>query len=139
MKKLILIIITLIGITLSINAEPYKPYPILLVHGIGSNSGTWGAPTIFRSDSIPEDSLRADHTYDHFLDYMHPYVWMLDTLGYDTTFTIPGGVPGHPEPDDAYPNKTFLEVERSVLRESCFYERNGELLPKNIKKTFDIL
>jgi hypothetical protein len=129
---------------LASSAEPYKPYPVIFVHGLGSSSASWGAPTILRSDSIPKDSIISGHTYDRFLDYMHPYAiawheYEEDYLGIPPTYTIPGGVPGHPEPDDAYPNKTFLEVERSVLRESCFCERNGELLPKNIKKTFDIL
>ena len=109
MRRYTFLILLFLGFVVVLQAEPYKPYPIIFVHGLGSSSGAWGAPTINRSDSIPQSSIESGHTYDHFLDYMHPYVWMLDTLGYDTTYTIPGGIPGWPK-DPAYPNKTFLEV-----------------------------
>ena len=29
-------------ISLILFSAPYKPYPILFVHGLGSNSKTWG-------------------------------------------------------------------------------------------------
>jgi len=86
------------------SAEPYKPYPILLIHGINSNSGTWGANTENRSDSIPADSVQdksSDYpTYAYFLGYMNPYAVAWKSV--DGSYTIPG--------DDAFPNKTFLEV-----------------------------
>jgi len=105
---LILLFFCFIGV---LKSEPYKPYPILFVHGINSGSGTWGAEVENREegDWISADKVDSFSTYYHFLRYMHPYVWMLDTLGYDTTYTIPGGISGWPK-DDAYPNKTFLEV-----------------------------
>jgi hypothetical protein len=89
---------------LSLSAEPYRVYPILFVHGINSGSGTWGANTENRSDSIPADSVQSKSsdypTYAYFLEYMYPYVeaWWK----FDETYTKPG--------DPAYPNKTFLEV-----------------------------
>ena len=97
----ILIILLFVVFNLTLSAVPYKPYPILLVHGIGSNSGTWGAPTILRSDSIPEDSIRTDHTYSHFLDYMNTYA--IEWWKIDKSYT-------HPDFSPAYPNKTFLEI-----------------------------
>jgi len=106
MKKAAFIILINFALLIEVKAEPYKPYPIIFVHGLGSSSATWGAEAYkegsMYTDSIDAGKLEPNHTYDHFLDYMNPYVWMLDTLGYDTTFTIPG--------EDAYPNKTFLEV-----------------------------
>jgi len=45
--------------TLALFGEPYKPKPILFIHGINSGSGTWGAPTENRKDSIPADSVSA--------------------------------------------------------------------------------
>ena len=100
-KRISIILIFLIFSIIVSNAEPYKPYPILLIHGIASNSGTWGAPTILRSDSIPEDSIKSGHTYDHFLDYMDPYV--IEWWKTDKSYT-------HPDSSPAYPNKTFLEI-----------------------------
>jgi hypothetical protein len=61
-------------LSIALSAEPYKPYPVIFVHGLGSSSASWGAATINRSDSIPKDSLESGHTYDHFLEYMDPYV-----------------------------------------------------------------
>lgn len=107
MKRFCFVFLMFIGVSIIGNAEPYKPYPILLVHGIASNSGTWGAPTILRSDSIPEDSIKSGHTYDHFLDYMTKYAWAWydweKEQGLKPTYT----------PSDTqvrFPNKTFLEV-----------------------------
>ena len=104
MKKYVFILIFL-ALIVSISAEtfPYKPYPILLIHGYASGSGTWGAPTRNRSDSIPLDSVLAhqDETYYHLLQYMNPYAivwWKIDK-----SYT-------HPDSSPAYPNKVFLEV-----------------------------
>jgi hypothetical protein len=47
-------------------------------------------------------------------------VWSWDTLGYDNTYTIPGGVTNYPYPDLAYPNKTFLEIVN-------FHDNNGSI------------
>jgi len=97
---------------LTLSAEPYKPYPILLIHGIASNSGTWGAPTILRSDSIPKDSIRSGNTYDHFLDYMTKYAykwydWEVEQ-SLEPSYTPDPGLPAPIGP--RFPNKTFLEV-----------------------------
>jgi len=99
-KKLFVIQLFSVSL-LTLSAEPYKPYPILLIHGIASNSGTWGAPTILSSDSIPKDSIISGHTYGHFLDHLNPYVIAWDAI--DESYT-------EDETDPAYPNKTFLEV-----------------------------
>jgi len=65
-------ILLLISIT-SLNAEPYKPKPILFIHGVGSNSRAWDAPSFqkpimlnghlrenFFTDSLLKDSIIAD-------------------------------------------------------------------------------
>jgi len=108
MQKILLKLFILFIVSISVTAEPYKPYPVIFVHGLGSSSASWGAPTILKSDSIPKDSIISGHTYDHFLDYMNPYAIVWDE--FDSTYTHPGGTPERPNPDPAYPNKTFLEV-----------------------------
>ncbi|MEO0293789.1 MAG: hypothetical protein ABIN61_06170, partial [candidate division WOR-3 bacterium] len=69
-KKSTIILIFLVFPIIA-KAEPYKPYPILFVHGLGAHSGTWGAGTyIFgdnRTDSLNLDSIPDGGTYDHFL------------------------------------------------------------------------
>jgi len=82
---------------IALNAEPYKPYPIIFVHGMGSNAGAWGLE--YSEDNWIKE-IEDDGTLDHFLDYMNTYVDAWEAV--DTTYTIPT--------DDAYPNKTFLEV-----------------------------
>ena len=64
-------------LSLALFSAPYKPYPILMIHGYRAGSGSWGAPTKNRSDSIPAESLKAhpDGTYEHFLPLMTPYAW----------------------------------------------------------------
>ncbi len=64
-------------LSLALFSAPYKPYPILFVHGYRAGSGSWGAPTKNRSDSIPADSVSAhlEGTYSHFLPLMTPYAW----------------------------------------------------------------
>ncbi|MEO0294371.1 MAG: hypothetical protein ABIN61_09195 [candidate division WOR-3 bacterium] len=119
-KKSTIILIFLVFPIIA-KAEPYKPYPILFVHGLGAHSGTWGAPTISRSDFIPKDSVRSDHTYDHFLDYMTPYA--IEWWRVDKSYT-------HPDSSPAYPNKTFLEGGNSLSVNRCPFsvkrKNNGE-------------
>jgi hypothetical protein len=44
MRKYILILLILLEVSIVIQAEPYKPYPILFIHGVGATSeGCWGA------------------------------------------------------------------------------------------------
>ncbi len=102
-KVFILQLFTVFVFTLS--AEPYKPYPVIFVHGLGSSSKTWGAEAHIEADMytdlIDAGKLVSGHTYDHFLDYMNPYAivwWKIDK-----SYT-------HPDSSPAYPNKTFLEV-----------------------------
>ena len=101
-------------------SEPYKPYPILFVHGLGSNSMCWGAKCkkVYRptygdsiySDSIVEwrENVLENPTYEHFLSLMQPYAIAWDAI--DPSYTHPGGTPDHPNPDPGYPNKCFLKV-----------------------------
>ena len=63
-------------ISLILFSAPYKPYPILFVHGLGSGSGCWGAsPDTLRSDWIYKDSIIDNSTMDNFLSLMKPYAW----------------------------------------------------------------
>ncbi|RKY64494.1 MAG: hypothetical protein DRQ02_11390 [Candidatus Latescibacterota bacterium] len=104
MKRCTFLLLLFFGLLLK--AEPYKPKPIIFIHGYTSNSGTWGAstkdPRNDRSEWICDDSVFAhpEGTYFHFLKYMNPYAIAWESI--DSTYTIPG--------EDAYPNKTFLEV-----------------------------
>jgi hypothetical protein len=118
--KKIFIIHLFVAFLLTLYAKPYKPYPILFVHGVNSGSGTWGAEVENRevSDSIPQSKLEDNSTYTHFLYYMTPcaiawHEYEEDYLEIPPTYTIPG--------EDAYPNKTFLEV---INFDEIYY--NGE-------------
>jgi sugar lactone lactonase YvrE len=112
MIKRVSIILVFLVFSVFMKAEPYKPYPILWVHGYADHSSTWGAETFEYEEGKFTDSIVSVNsypipTYAHFLDYMHPYAiewykYEKDYLGIPPTYTIPG--------EDAYPNKTFLEV-----------------------------
>jgi len=92
---------------INLSAEPYKPYPILFIHGYESHAKAWGvnayeslkAPHQL-TDSIKETGYNDVPTFERFLDYMNPYA--IEWKAVDDSYTIPG--------DPAYPNKTFLEV-----------------------------
>jgi hypothetical protein len=76
MKNFIVLSLILCGV-ISADVLPYKPKPILWVHGVGAGSGDWGAPTRNREDWIPAESIAAhpEGTYSHFLnDFMLPVV-----------------------------------------------------------------
>lgn len=110
--KNIFIIQLFTGFLLTLSAEPYKPYPILWVHGINSNSGTWGANAYEISDGKFNDSIvSVDHgdwpTFEQFLGLINPYVIEWDKV--DKSYTKPGDV-NDPPGEGTYPNKTFLEV-----------------------------
>jgi len=80
-KKILILLVLIFGLIVMANAEPYKPKPILFVHGIGSNSSSWGAstkdPNTDRSEWICKDSVFAhpEKAFAHFLPYMTPYAW----------------------------------------------------------------
>jgi hypothetical protein len=110
--KKVFILQLFILLSLTLFAEPYKPYPILFVHGIAANSEIcWGAGTYKEgnqwSDFMGKDSIETGSTYDHFLDYMTKYSW----AWYD--WEVEQGLPPSytfADTQSAYPNKTFLEV-----------------------------
>ncbi|RKZ18605.1 hypothetical protein DRQ17_03015 [bacterium] len=113
MKRFLLLFIFL---TLILLSAPYRPYPILFVHGLGSGSGCWGAsPDTLRSDWIYKDSIIDNSTMDNFLSLMKPYAW----AWYDwekeqypneiSTYT-PDTTVEEPSVKARYPNKSFLEV-----------------------------
>jgi len=93
---------------LIITGAPYKPYPIIFIHGLGSNSKCWGV----KCDTFPDSlwygdytdsivEIQSGHTYSHFLNYMIPMVEVWDEI--DPSYTD--------EPEEPnFPNKTFLEV-----------------------------
>jgi len=119
--------------TMSVWGRPYRPYPILLVHGRSGSSETWGVglPSpgmqekiladikIFKvgfayynpcPDTIIADSIERGSGYDKLLKYMIPYAWAWYNFG-DTTYTPDGEDPSLPPSVRArYPNKSFLEV-----------------------------
>jgi len=109
-KVFILQLFTVFMLTLS--AEPYKPYPILFIHGVGAASeGCWGAGVDTLGDGdeqqLSDWVTSWESTYSQFLDYVHPYVYAWwdyeNDLGLEPTYT-------RPEDIVRYPNKTFLEV-----------------------------
>jgi len=60
-------VILFVFASLVLLSEPYKPYPILFVHGMNANAGTWGVKVYkvgdVLTDSIkPVDSLDQTHT-----------------------------------------------------------------------------
>jgi len=93
---------------LIITGAPYKPYPIIFIHGLGSNSKCWGV----KCDTFPDSlwygdytdsivEIQSGHTYSHFLNYMIPIV--VEWWKIDKSYT-------HPDSSPNFPNKTFLEV-----------------------------
>jgi len=116
MKRYVLILIFLSVILYS---ALYKPYPIIFVHGTGSNSSTWGGGVYWmggqRTDSLNQDSIPENSTYGVFENYMKPYAWAwyewekeqypneIPTYTPDTTVE-------EPSVKARYPNKIFLEV-----------------------------
>ena len=77
MKRYVFIVF--LFIVLSINPAPYKPYPILFVHGMGSKSATWGAQVFEDENGNRTDSIKPEitdnSTFDNFLTLMKPYAW----------------------------------------------------------------
>ena len=97
-------------------AEPYKPYPILFVHGYGGSSKDFGVnPYKEIPDTICKDSIVDGETMDEIIPLMQPYAWVwyewekeqypneIPTYTPDTTVE-------EPSVKARYPNKIFLEV-----------------------------
>ena len=82
-KRLVLFLMLLISVNILINAEPYKPKPILFVHGLNGNSKCWGVSpdtiTIngkkIKSDSINKDSMINGKILPVCLEKLKPMVW----------------------------------------------------------------
>jgi hypothetical protein len=111
-RKVYLFSLLFLGIVsiLSSDVYPYKPSPILLIHGYNGNSKTWGVGAYMngeiRTDSIHPDSIESGSTYEHLLDYLNPIVQVWHD--YEVTHNLPVT---YTTPDMAtYPNKTFLEI-----------------------------
>jgi len=109
MRKYVFILLIFFSLTSLLIAEPYKPYPILWIHGLGSSPLTWGAKIDTLSNGFKTDSIIGfgdSPTYQYFLNYMLPIVQAWHeyevSQGLTWTYTTPEM--------DAYPNKTFLEV-----------------------------
>ncbi|MFA5034026.1 MAG: LamG-like jellyroll fold domain-containing protein, partial [bacterium] len=100
-----------------IKAEPYKPKPIIFIHGYGGASDDWGANTrdmevkevlgllmherdATDKDSIPKDSIIHFSVYESILNKMLPIVEKWHSI--DPSYTISS--------DPTYPNKTFLNI-----------------------------
>jgi len=83
---------------------PYKPKPILFVHGRSGDQQTWG---IRRhkdrnpDDIIIKDSIIQGRTFDVFLQKMIPYAEAWYQIDSSYTFA---------DTQSAYPNKSFLEI-----------------------------
>ena len=129
MKKFIILSIIICDAIFA-DVLPYKPYPIIFIHGYTSGSGTWGAstkdPIHDRKEEICKDSVLAhpEATYSHFLNYMLPMVEVWHEYevshGLSWTYTI--------STMDNFPNKTFLEVIN--FDEACgSVDEGGEGLP----------
>lgn len=106
-KKLFVIQLFTVSL-LTLSAEPYKPYPVLFIHGVGATSqGSWGAgvDTLEDGEQLSDWVTSWESTFSQFLDYMHPYATTWDEI--DPSYTIPGDA----DPVEGfYPNKAFVEI-----------------------------
>ncbi|RKZ20440.1 hypothetical protein DRQ18_06390, partial [bacterium] len=64
-------------LSLALFAEPYKPYPILMIHGYGGSSKDFG---VIPNDNDPShigkgDTIIEGETFDSILPLMQPYAW----------------------------------------------------------------
>ncbi len=97
----------------SLYGEPYKPAPILWIHGFTGSSKDWGVkmhklPVDPRPDTIIKDSVILDHTFGTFLNKILPYCIVWDSL--EDSYTIPNDTSRDEPWEGFYPNKSFLEV-----------------------------
>ena len=118
MKRFLLLFVF---ISLILISAPYKPYPILFVHGMGSKSATWGAQVFEDENGNRTDSIKPEitdnSTFDNFLTLMKPYAWAWyewERIRYpnSTPTYTPSNNPDLVGEEVAarYPNKIFLEV-----------------------------
>ncbi|MEO0280464.1 MAG: hypothetical protein ABIN21_06280 [candidate division WOR-3 bacterium] len=142
MRKILIYIFTLSFLY----TEPYKPYPIIFIHGRSGSSETWGVKpdtkVIYEpfqsnfkipyfnpsSDTIIKDSIIPGHTFEFFLNEMTPYCIVWDAI--DKTYTKPG--------DTSliiYPNKSFLEIFNADYPVgSIDEEAENDVFPPNYQK-----
>jgi hypothetical protein len=107
-KKLFVILLSTVFL-LTLSAEPYKPYPILFIHGIGATSqGNWGAGVDTLSDGkqLSDWVTSWESTYDRFLDYMHPYAVAWKSV--DGSYTISSTETGN----TTFPRIPIIELSR---------------------------
>lgn len=141
MKK----ILTFIFIFSFLYTEPYKPYPIIFIHGLTASSGTWGVepdrkdqisesrPYIFfkcphfnpSSDTILQKSIDMNSTFYSLLSRMTPYCIVWDAI--DSTYTKPSDTSIAVQPI-LYPNKSFLEVFNANYPLGSIDEEAGNII-----------
>ncbi|TES93515.1 MAG: 6-bladed beta-propeller [Candidatus Cloacimonadota bacterium] len=126
MKKCVFVLLLFVSIgSLCADNSPYKPYPIILIHGYSGTSETWGVKPYkpdgeeFNSDSILLNKIIPGLTYDNLLNKMKLYAIVWKTI--DGSYTIPG--------DDAYPNKAFLEIYNFKYPTGSFDPDAGGIWP----------
>ena len=120
------IIFLLLSITLT-KAEPYKPKPILFVHGIDGDSKAWDVRPdtvtingiMLRNDTIDKDSIMPGDSMilPKCIEKLTPIVWAWYNSEKEQH---PGQTPTYTPSDNShlveaevarrYPNKTFLEI-----------------------------
>ena len=136
-KSCILFLMFIISINILINAEPYKPKPILLIHGIDGNSKCWGVSPKYvdttynnkiyniAKDSIIKDSIIDGRILPVCLEKLIPMVWNWYNSG-DSTYTPdPYNISIPEENRKRYPNKALLEIVN-------FHDNNGSIdIPGN--------
>ncbi len=102
-------------LSLALFAEPYKPYPILFVHGYRAGSGSWGVkPDEIRSDTIYKENIEPGSPFDRLLPLMQPYAWAWyeweKEQGIEPPTYTPDTVGVEVPVKKRFPNKCFLEV-----------------------------
>jgi len=109
MRKLL--IINLLSMVL-LYGEPYKPYPVILIHGISGSSKDFGVELAEnppdqnpRSEWIEPNKILSGYPYKRLLNLALPYCYVWDEL--ENSFTVPGD--STPE-EGFYPNKSFIEI-----------------------------
>ena len=106
MRKLLIITFFSLGL---LYGEPYKPYPVILIHGISGSSKDFGVELAEnppdqnpRSEWIEPNKILPGYPYEKLLNLALPYCYVFDTLKIDTSISIPG--------ESKYPNKSFIEI-----------------------------
>ena len=133
MKKCVFVLLLFASIgSLCADNSPYKPYPIILIHGYSGTSETWGVkphkPTgdEFNSDSILLNKIIPELTYDSLLNKMKLYAIVWDAI--DPSYTKPGDE-NIPPGEGTYPNKAFLEIYNFKYPTGSFDPDAGGIWP----------